>query len=128
MEINEVSIIEVSKKIKRCEEEISKGIIGQKDIIRNVLIAIFAGGNVLLEGMPGLGKTQLVKTIGKVLDLGFSRIQFTPDLMPADVVGTNIIVKENGNTVFQFEKGPVFTNLFLQMKLIEQLLKHNLHY
>ncbi|WP_195514917.1 AAA family ATPase [Paraclostridium bifermentans] len=113
MEINEQSIIEVSKKIRRCEEEISKGIIGQKDTIRNVLIAIFAEGNVLLEGMPGMGKTQLVKTIGKVLDLNFSRIQFTPDLMPADVVGTNIVVKENDNTVFKFEKGPVFTNLLL---------------
>ena len=113
MEINEQSIIEVSKKIKRCEEEISKGIIGQKDTIRNVLIAIFAEGNVLLEGMPGMGKTQLVKTIGKVLDLNFSRIQFTPDLMPADVVGTNIVVKENDNTVFKFENGPVFTNLLL---------------
>ena len=113
MEINEQSIIEVSNKIKRCEEEISKGIIGQKDTIRNVLIAIFAEGNVLLEGMPGMGKTQLVKTIGKVLDLNFSRIQFTPDLMPADVVGTNIVVKENDNTVFKFEKGPVFTNLLL---------------
>lgn len=113
MEINEQSIIEVSKKIRRCEEEISKGIIGQKDTIRNVLIAIFAEGNVLLEGMPGMGKTQLVKTIGKVLDLKFSRIQFTPDLMPADVVGTNIVVKENDNTVFKFEKGPVFTNLLL---------------
>ncbi|MDU2489990.1 MAG: MoxR family ATPase [Clostridium celatum] len=113
MEINEQSIIEVSKKIKRCEEEISKGIIGQKDTIKNVLTAIFAEGNVLLEGMPGMGKTQLVKTIGKVLDLNFSRIQFTPDLMPADVVGTNIVVKENDNTVFKFEKGPVFTNLLL---------------
>ena len=113
MEINEQSIIEISKKIRRCEEEISKGIIGQKDTIRNVLIAIFAEGNVLLEGMPGMGKTQLVKTIGKVLDLNFSRIQFTPDLMPADVVGTNIVVKENDNTVFKFEKGPVFTNLLL---------------
>ena len=113
MEINEQSIIKVAEKIKRCEEEISKGIIGQKDIIRNVLIAIFAEGNVLLEGMPGMGKTQLVKTIGQVLNLDFSRIQFTPDLMPADVVGTNIVVKENDNTVFRFEKGPVFTNLLL---------------
>lgn len=113
MEINEQAIKEVSQKIKRCEEEISRGVIGQKDTIRNVLIAIFAGGNVLLEGMPGMGKTQLVKTIGKVLDLNFSRIQFTPDLMPADVVGTNIVVKENDNTVFKFEKGPVFTNLLL---------------
>lgn len=113
MEISEKEIIEVSEKIRICEEEISKGIIGQKDIIRNVLIAIFVDGNVLLEGMPGMGKTQLVKTIGKVLNLSFSRIQFTPDLMPADVVGTNIVVKENDKTLFKFEKGPVFTNLLL---------------
>ena len=113
MEISEKEIIEVSEKIRICEEEISKGIIGQKDIIRNVLIAIFADGNVLLEGMPGMGKTQLVKTIGKVLNVSFSRIQFTPDLMPADVVGTNIVVKENDKTLFKFEKGPVFTNLLL---------------
>lgn len=113
MEISEKEMIEVSEKIRRCEEEISKGIIGQKDIIKNVLVAIFADGNVLLEGMPGMGKTQLVKTIGKVLNLSFSRIQFTPDLMPADVVGTNIVVKENDKTLFKFEKGPVFTNLLL---------------
>lgn len=100
-------------KIKECKEEIGKGIIGQKEIIDNVLIAIFSGGNVLLEGMPGLGKTQLVKTISKVLNLKFSRIQFTPDLMPADVVGTNLIVKENDSTKFKFEEGPVFTNLLL---------------
>lgn len=113
MEINEKEIIEASEKIRKCEEEISKGIIGQKSIIRDVLIAIFADGNVLLEGMPGMGKTQLVKTIGKVLNLKFSRIQFTPDLMPADVVGTNIVVKEGDKTLFKFEKGPVFTNLLL---------------
>lgn len=100
-------------KIEECKEEIGKGIIGQKEIIDNVLIAIFSGGNVLLEGMPGLGKTQLVKTISKVLNLKFSRIQFTPDLMPADVVGTNLIVKENDSTKFKFEEGPVFTNLLL---------------
>lgn len=113
MEISEKEMIEVSEKIRKCEEEISKGIIGQKDIIKDVLIAIFADGNVLLEGMPGMGKTQLVKTIGKVLNLKFSRIQFTPDLMPADVVGTNIVVKEGDNTLFKFEKGPIFTNLLL---------------
>ena len=100
-------------KIKECKEEIGKGIIGQKEIIDNVLIAIFSGGNVLLEGMPGLGKTQLVKTISKYLNLKFSRIQFTPYLMPADVVGTNLIVKENDSTKFKFEEGPVFTNLLL---------------
>ena len=112
MEINEKDILEVSERIRLCEKEIAKGIIGQKEIIRNVLIAIFSDGNVLLEGMPGMGKTQLVKTIAKVLNLKFSRIQFTPDLMPADVVGTNIIVKEGDNTVFKFERGPVLQTYF----------------
>lgn len=100
-------------KLHACEEEIGKAIIGQKDIIRQVLLAILSDGNVLLEGVPGLGKTQLVKTISKVLDLEFSRIQFTPDLMPADVTGTNLIVKENNQNKFQFEKGPIFANLVL---------------
>jgi len=113
MNINEEMITDVLNKLEKCQKEISKGIIGQEEIVKNVLIAIFSGGNVLLEGMPGLGKTQLVKTIGKVLNLSFSRIQFTPDLMPADVVGTNLIIKENDSTKFQFEKGPVFTNLLL---------------
>lgn len=113
MSINEEMIKEVASKLELCRNEIAKGIIGQEEIVNTVLIAIFSGGNVLLEGMPGLGKTQLVKTIGKVLNLKFSRIQFTPDLMPADVVGTNLIVKENDMTKFKFEKGPVFTNLLL---------------
>ena len=113
MDINETVIRDVMEKIELCEAEIGKGIIGQRDIVKQVIMCILSGGNVLLEGMPGLGKTQLVKTISKVLDLNFSRIQFTPDLMPADVVGTNLVMKENDNTVFQFEKGPVFTNLLL---------------
>lgn len=113
MEMNESVINEIVDKIRACEEEIGKAIIGQKDIIRQVLIAILSGGNVLLEGVPGLGKTQLVKTISQVLDLSFSRIQFTPDLMPADVVGTNLIVKEKDKNIFEFEKGPVFANLVL---------------
>lgn len=107
------NIKDVLEKINECKREIGKGIVGQKDIIDGVLMGIFAGGNVLLEGVPGLGKTQLVKTLSKVLNLSFSRIQFTPDLMPADVVGTNIIVNEEGVNKFKFEKGPVFTNLLL---------------
>ena len=91
MKINEDMIREIAGRLQQCEEEIGKGIIGQREIVRQVLIAIFSGGNVLLEGMPGLGKTQLVKTIARVLNLDFSRIQFTPDLMPADVVGTNVV-------------------------------------
>lgn len=107
------NIKDVLEKIEECKREIGKGIVGQKDIIDGVLMGIFAGGNILLEGVPGLGKTQLVKTLSKVLNLSFSRIQFTPDLMPADVVGTNIIVNEEGVNKFKFEKGPVFTNLLL---------------
>ena len=97
----------------QCEAEIGKGIIGQRKIIRQTLLAMLTGGNVLLEGMPGLGKTMLVSTISKVFQLSFKRIQFTPDLMPADVTGTNIIMKDEKGSAFRFEKGPVFTNLLL---------------
>lgn len=98
----------------RVEEEIGSVIIGQKELVRNVLTAMVAGGNVLLEGMPGLGKTQLVKAVGDAVDLEFSRIQFTPDLMPADVTGTTVMNREeNGNMSFVFRKGPIFANLVL---------------
>lgn len=110
---NEQEIKDIIFKIKQCEEEIGKAIIGQKDVIRQVILAMLTDGNVLLESVPGLGKTQLVKTISKVFDIGFSRIQFTPDLMPADVTGTNLIIEENGSNVFQFQKGPIFSNLVL---------------
>jgi len=114
MEINEKQITEIIDTVKDVETEIGKAIVGQKDIIRQVLISVLTGGNVLLEGVPGLGKTQLVKTLSRVMDLSFSRIQFTPDLMPADVMGTNIIVKdEGGNSRFEFQKGPIFANLVL---------------
>lgn len=112
--MDQSDIQEVVSKIRKVEEEVGKAIIGQKDVINQVLIAIFAGGNILLEGSPGLGKTQLVKTLAKVMDLTFSRIQFTPDLMPADVVGTNIIIKDSsGKGLFEFQHGPVFSNLVL---------------
>ncbi len=111
--VDEKTLQEMIDKVKMCEEEIGKGIIGQRGIIRQVLLAILADGNVLLEGVPGLGKTELVKAISKVLSTSFSRIQFTPDLMPADVTGTNLIIKEEGNNVFQFEPGPVFANIVL---------------
>ena len=84
------------------EAEIGRHIIGQKNVVRKVLCAMVAGGNVLLEGQPGLGKTQLVKTIGRVLQMEFSRIQFTPDLMPGDVTGTEVVVKNETGTSFRF--------------------------
>lgn len=114
MEVSGADIQKIIASVKNVENEISKHMVGQKDLIRQVLICILAGGNVLLEGVPGLGKTRLVKTIGKVLDLKFSRIQFTPDLMPADVVGTNIITKssEEGG-MFKFQPGPIFSNIVL---------------
>lgn len=101
------------QKIAECEQEIGKGIIGQRDMIRQVMIALLSGGNILLEGMPGLGKTMLVRTVGQVFVLSFKRIQFTPDLMPSDVTGTNIMVKEEGKSSFRFERGPIFANLVL---------------
>ncbi len=103
----------MADRIAACEREIQKGLIGQREIIRQVMLAMLTGGNVLLEGMPGLGKTRLVSTIGKVFDLSFKRIQFTPDLMPSDVTGTNIIIKNEQGSSFSFEKGPVFANLIL---------------
>ncbi len=111
--MEEKDLQEIVEKITLCEKEIGKGIIGQKNVIREVILAMLTNGNVLLEGVPGLGKTQLVKTIAKVFNIAFSRIQFTPDLMPADVTGTNLIIKENGNNVFSFEPGPIFSNLVL---------------
>lgn len=114
MEVNKADISKVIDTVAKIEQEVAKHMVGQKDLIRQVLIAILAGGNVLLEGVPGLGKTRLVKTLGKVLNLQFSRIQFTPDLMPADVVGTNIITKsEEGSGSFKFQAGPVFSNIVL---------------
>ena len=103
-----------SEKIAKVKEELAKDVVGQKEIIDNVIIAIVAGGNVLLEGVPGVGKTRLVRSLGKVLSLPFSRIQFTPDLMPSDVTGTNIVEKdENGRLQTKFRPGPIFANLVL---------------
>src|SRR5512136_3339727 len=94
--------------------EIGKVIVGQDAVVEGTLIAILAGGHVLLEGVPGLGKTLLVRTLGEVLDLSFSRIQFTPDLMPADILGTNIVMEiPGGRREFQFQRGPIFAHLIL---------------
>jgi MoxR-like ATPase len=94
--------------------EIGKVIVGQEDIVESTVIALFAGGHVLLEGVPGLGKTLLVRTLSEVLDLSFNRIQFTPDLMPADILGTNIVMEtQGGRREFQFQRGPIFAHLIL---------------
>lgn len=100
--------------LDRVKKEICKRIIGQEEVVEKVLIALFTGGNILLESVPGLGKTELIKSVGKVLDLSFSRIQFTPDLMPTDIVGTHLIQTDHtGRRSFEFQKGPAFTNLLL---------------
>jgi MoxR-like ATPase len=97
----------------RAKNEIGHVIVGHSEIIEGVLLCLLAGGHVLLEGVPGLGKTLLVRTLSQALDLSFSRIQFTPDLMPADITGTNILVEEEGRRQFQFQAGPVFAQIVL---------------
>ena len=98
----------------RLRDEIGKVVVGHKEVVEGVLIALFAGGHVLLEGVPGLGKTLLVRTLSQVMELEFSRIQFTPDLMPADVVGTNLVVEtEPGRREFRFQPGPIFAQIIL---------------
>src|SRR3989475_7276937 len=117
--------------------EIGKVIVGHEPIVEGTLIALFAGGHVLLEGVPGLGKTLLVRTLSEVLDLAFNRIQFTPDLMPADILGTNIVMETTGGRrEFQFQAGPIFSNLVLadeinratpktQSALLEAMQEHS---
>lgn len=97
----------------RMQAEMAKVIVGQRDVVDNVLTALIAGGHVLLEGVPGLGKTLLVRALGDVLDLKHQRIQFTPDLMPADILGTYLVMESHGQRRFEFQQGPAFTNILL---------------
>ncbi|MDP9482404.1 MAG: MoxR family ATPase [Chloroflexota bacterium] len=117
------------------EREVGKVIVGQLDLVRHTLTCLLANGHALLEGVPGLGKTMLVRTFADAVDCTFNRIQFTPDLMPADITGTNILIEEDGHRVFRFQSGPIFANLVLadeinratpktQSSLLEAMQEH----
>lgn len=110
----EATVAEFVTDLRRLRDEIGTMIVGQGEIVEGVIMTILGGGHALLEGVPGLGKTMLVKTLAQCLHVDFSRIQFTPDLMPADIVGTNMIVETpSGGKAFEFQKGPVFSNILL---------------
>jgi MoxR-like ATPase len=124
-----------AERAEAIEREVGRVIVGQRELVRQTLTGLLANSHVLLEGVPGLGKTMLVRTIADVIDCSFSRIQFTPDLMPADITGTNILVEEGGQRVFKFQPGPVFANLVLadeinratpktQSSLLEAMQEH----
>ncbi len=132
----ELSVADFRETAANIEAEVSKVIVGQADVVRHVLIGILSAGHVLLEGVPGLGKTMLIRTLGQALHLHFSRIQFTPDLMPADITGTEIMEEtHDGRREFRFQQGPVFANLILadeinratpktQSALLESMQEH----
>jgi MoxR-like ATPase len=124
-----------AERAQAIEREVGRVIVGQRDLVRQTLTGLLANSHVLLEGVPGLGKTMLVRTIADVIDCSFNRIQFTPDLMPADITGTNILIEEGGARVFRFQPGPIFANLVLadeinratpktQSSLLEAMQEH----
>ena len=124
-----------AERARAIEAEVGTVIVGQRDLVRHTLVGLLANSHVLLEGVPGLGKTMLVRTIADVIDCTFSRVQFTPDLMPADITGTNILIEEGGSRVFRFQPGPIFANLVLadeinratpktQSSLLEAMQEH----
>jgi MoxR-like ATPase len=108
-----ISVDQFRQHAEKIESEVGRVIVGQAEVVRHVLVSILAGGHVLLEGVPGLGKTMLIRTLGQALDLKFSRIQFTPDMMPADIIGTEILTDRDGKREFSFRQGPLFANLVL---------------
>jgi MoxR-like ATPase len=104
----------IREDVQRLVRELEKVIVGHREVIEGILISLLCNGHVLLEGVPGLGKTLLVKSLGRVLNLRFSRIQFTPDLMPADIIGTNVVMEdESGRKHFEFQRGPIFAQIIL---------------
>src|SRR6187431_231154 len=104
----EQSVAAFTVDLRRLRQEIGTMIVGQDPIVEGVLMCLLGGGHALLEGVPGLGKTMLVRTLSETIHASFSRVQFTPDLMPADIVGTNVITEESGVKRFEFAKGPIF--------------------
>jgi len=135
--IEELTVQEFRNTASIIEAEVGKVIVGQQEVVRHVLICVLTGNHALLEGVPGLGKTMLIRTLSNVLELKFSRIQFTPDLMPADIVGTDIIEEAaDGRRAFRFQPGPIFSNLVLadeinratpktQSALLEAMQEHS---
>ena len=114
VKIEAPAVEQATAQMSRVREEISKIIVGQRDVIDGVLVCLLAGGHVLLEGVPGLGKTTLLRTLARVLHLRYSRIQFTPDLMPGDIVGSMVMENDElGHKLLRFQQGPIFANLVL---------------
>ncbi|MEO8010921.1 MAG: MoxR family ATPase [Dokdonella sp.] len=137
----EADIQQQIERLGRLKQSIAQAIVGQDEVVEQLLIGLLAGGHCLLEGVPGLGKTLLVRTLGQALNLEFRRIQFTPDLMPSDILGTEILEEDHGTgkRSFKFQKGPVFTNLLLadelnrtppktQAALLEAMQEHTISY
>ncbi|HET9483344.1 MAG TPA: AAA family ATPase, partial [Xanthomonadales bacterium] len=139
--VTEAEVSQRLASLARLREAIARAVVGQNEAVEQLLIGLLAGGHCLLEGVPGLGKTLLVRTLGQALRLDFHRIQFTPDLMPSDIIGTEILEEDHGTgkRFFKFQKGPVFTNLLLadelnrtppktQAALLEAMQEHTVSY
>lgn len=139
--MDEAQILQKIDRLNQAMAEIAKVIVGQDRIIEELLISIIAGGHCIIEGVPGLAKTLMVSTLAQTLELGFHRVQFTPDLMPSDIIGTEILEEDHvtGKRFFKFQQGPVFTNILLadeinrtppktQAALLEAMQERNVSY